>query len=713
MKIKTPWLVFMASFVFALFLSALFIVPNAYAVDYQVTYNFAENKGTSATKTTDLFNSGAVVPLTGPAAPEATKTGWTFVGWNTNKDATTGLASFTMPSSNTTLYAIYKKELTVTLMDFDTDGVTKRTHPVSTTIYNKESGGTVTLPLPGISNNAVTSGYKALGWNAAGVTSLAGLIPPGSLTIDKDISLYGLYEGDIALTFDTKGGTPVPPIPGKIYSCCAPWVTWHGTPVLTLPPAPERQNYNFVAWVDPWGTRFEAGHVFSAERNGMSQSRLFTAEWIRETPADEDTTQYLAVHKVDPVTSAPKNYWSLNTPSSFLDPDSWDEITNELGTGNADRRMAIGFTFFYNATTQVEGKVVTSIRNMMDMALEKDVPIFIHLDGASDWYYTDLWNWWIPDGDPRLHPTWLGDAYNEENYKNVEHFGWGMEKATALKISWRNWSPTGDISGQRRVIPPPNLASEAFRQKDRDALSQIIPVIADWYNNTLPNDKKYLLAGVVLGCEVSPYAGAYYYHYVNDDGQLLNGNDYWDDGGMYYWDWNQETRDNDIARGLVGTPYNSTTVPLGYAAAETLRQQGHDIQSEGKIQPDTIAYIVTDYLDFLIGTTLDYGNGIPRDKLITHALYAEGHPQKAAISKKFEGVMPGWTTSSGLYGTLSTGVMEGRPWAAIEFNPNNMTAASLNAVFNHGDCRHINIKQWETIKDKPAYIQAIKTTLGG
>lgn len=71
---------------------------------YTVTYDYKTNGGTSASKTSATVNYGSAIDLT----PTATKDGYTFVGWNTNKDATTGLSSLTMETSNVTLYAIWK-----------------------------------------------------------------------------------------------------------------------------------------------------------------------------------------------------------------------------------------------------------------------------------------------------------------------------------------------------------------------------------------------------------------------------------------------------------------------------------------------------------------------------------------------------------------------------------------------------------------------------
>ncbi|MBR3554018.1 MAG: InlB B-repeat-containing protein [Clostridia bacterium] len=74
---------------------------------HTVTYNYAYNGGTSATKTSATVTEGLDIDLT----PTATKSGFTFVGWNTNASATTGLSSLKMGTSDVTLYAIFKKNV--------------------------------------------------------------------------------------------------------------------------------------------------------------------------------------------------------------------------------------------------------------------------------------------------------------------------------------------------------------------------------------------------------------------------------------------------------------------------------------------------------------------------------------------------------------------------------------------------------------------------
>ena len=78
---------------------------------YTVTYNYTENGGSSATKTSASVNYGSAIDLT----PTATKSGYNFVGWNTNKNGTSKLSSLTMDAGNVTLYAIYVDDIAPTI----------------------------------------------------------------------------------------------------------------------------------------------------------------------------------------------------------------------------------------------------------------------------------------------------------------------------------------------------------------------------------------------------------------------------------------------------------------------------------------------------------------------------------------------------------------------------------------------------------------------
>lgn len=79
---------------------------------FTLSFDASTNGGTSSERSTQL-SSGTTFNLLGKTAD---KNGWEFVGWNTDRTAKTGLSSITM-NDNKTLYAIFKKDLTVNFID--------------------------------------------------------------------------------------------------------------------------------------------------------------------------------------------------------------------------------------------------------------------------------------------------------------------------------------------------------------------------------------------------------------------------------------------------------------------------------------------------------------------------------------------------------------------------------------------------------------------
>ena len=177
---------------------------------YNVTYDYKTNGGTTSTKTTATVNYGSSIDL----SPTATKAGWTFVGWNTNKDATTGLTSLNMSTSNVTLYAIYRKEAVTLTAKFNGNGATL------------SSTSNLTCTLPAVYNNAsqqasckvtaptiTRSGYNIIGYNtASGSTTNNSSYNASSkvLTLtssNNNSTWYAITSKTITITFNKNGAS--------------------------------------------------------------------------------------------------------------------------------------------------------------------------------------------------------------------------------------------------------------------------------------------------------------------------------------------------------------------------------------------------------------------------------------------------------------------------------------------------------------------------
>jgi uncharacterized repeat protein (TIGR02543 family) len=170
-------------------------------VQHIVTYNTTENGGALSDIPAAATTSGAEVDLT----HTATKAGWQFVGWNTNKDAAAELPSYTMPASDVTLYAIYKKTLTATFKD-QTDSTDPVTYTVPITIYNNATGGQITVP-----SQNTHADWTSRGWSTGTAPDAGVTVSSGSYTISADTTFYALHQRTLTLSYsanNTKATVP-------------------------------------------------------------------------------------------------------------------------------------------------------------------------------------------------------------------------------------------------------------------------------------------------------------------------------------------------------------------------------------------------------------------------------------------------------------------------------------------------------------------------
>ncbi|MBE7060214.1 MAG: hypothetical protein E7389_05280, partial [Ruminococcaceae bacterium] len=145
---------------------------------YTVTYN--ANGGTMEATTATVEANGAADLTKTATAP----TGKKFIGWNTDKDATTALESYTV-TGDVTLYAIYG-DLKYTVTYDAGEGTIAQSE--ATTVPNLDPNYELTL----IAADKVTppSGKKFKGWSADGTSILAGT----KYTVNADVTLTAIYE---------------------------------------------------------------------------------------------------------------------------------------------------------------------------------------------------------------------------------------------------------------------------------------------------------------------------------------------------------------------------------------------------------------------------------------------------------------------------------------------------------------------------------------
>ena len=120
-----------------------------------LTYNCHENGGVNINQSS-VFDVGKNVDLDVTCQKE----GYTFLGWNTDKDATSALSTYTMPNENKTLYAIYQKTINVTY-EIEGSGITSISKNSDTcSLYNKTTSCEKTLPTATLDNDANNTYYE-------------------------------------------------------------------------------------------------------------------------------------------------------------------------------------------------------------------------------------------------------------------------------------------------------------------------------------------------------------------------------------------------------------------------------------------------------------------------------------------------------------------------------------------------------------------------
>jgi len=223
---------------------------------HQVTYNATTNGGQALSSAPVQVAEGNPIDL----SKTATKPGWEFVGWNTNKDATVGLSSLSMGSGDVTLYAIYKKMLTATFIDYSS--TTKTTRTATAIIFNNATSGSVTAP----AQNAFT-GWTSRGWSTGTAAIASAAASP--LTISADTTYYGLYQRTITLSYNANGGSSTLGSQTGTQYINSYANTAPSSVNLTLAPAITRGGYAFSKWAkdSTSGTQYAAGAGIAIDKN--------------------------------------------------------------------------------------------------------------------------------------------------------------------------------------------------------------------------------------------------------------------------------------------------------------------------------------------------------------------------------------------------------------------------------------------------------------
>ena len=150
---------------------------------YSVTYN--ANGGSGAPSSQKKYK-GTTLKL---SSTKPTRTGYTFVGWNTSSTATT--AKYQPGASYTTnaalkLYAIWSKTIT---LKYDANGGSNSPAEQSATIYNATTSKAFTIS----SVVPTRPGYTFKGWSTSPTSTVVSYKGGQTATLSNSITLYAIW----------------------------------------------------------------------------------------------------------------------------------------------------------------------------------------------------------------------------------------------------------------------------------------------------------------------------------------------------------------------------------------------------------------------------------------------------------------------------------------------------------------------------------------
>ena len=239
---------------------------------YLVTYDYSYNGGESSNKIQEEKLPGEKIDLN----VEARKTGYEFIGWSTNPNDKEGLDSLIMGNEDITLYAIFKKDISINFIDYK--GAEENQKEERITIYNNDKGE---ITAPEINEYLDwTSRY----WTIDKEPDSNKTVESGEVitNITENQTYFARYTKEISISFDLNEGEGTLPetINGNIEVNSNNINNVKGFEV-TIPDAKIlRDGFRFSGWMtnkDETGTDYEIGDKVS-----FTSDVVLYAKWIKD-----------------------------------------------------------------------------------------------------------------------------------------------------------------------------------------------------------------------------------------------------------------------------------------------------------------------------------------------------------------------------------------------------------------------------------------------
>lgn len=195
--------------------------------------------------------------------------GWTFVGWREDQTASGDVLTDTvMRDDPVTLYAVFRQAVTVTYYNNSTTASSTSAFRY----YNNGNTASASFNL----TQAASSGWTARGWSTSNVGNASITYANGAtFTRDSNITLYGLYQQTITLSYSGNGNTGG--------STAAQTATRYGAPAGVINPSFTvkangftRTNYIFTGWKSG-NTAYAVGQTVTLSANLTLSAQWYTA----------------------------------------------------------------------------------------------------------------------------------------------------------------------------------------------------------------------------------------------------------------------------------------------------------------------------------------------------------------------------------------------------------------------------------------------------
>lgn len=313
--------------------------------DLHLTYNYAYNGGTSMTDVTETaYKPNDNADLT----PIATKDGYTFIGWNTNKDATTALESLVFERTDLTVYAIFKKEVTLTYHTYDD------TYTQNLVVYNNADLNAKYLAYAGGTD------YTFEGYNLSATTISNDLIQPNDDITDFITDIYCVYSKQGTLSYYNTDEQLIEPVDNNTQTAIADAII----------------NKNFTYTVKDY-TDVSNDKIFTGWIDKVDTTKYKKNDTYITTNADAKLYATVNVADTDAPTISVNDTYKVSITAGDITNDELDKIYYRLSETDVWK--------VYTSIFPVYGRfTIYAYQTTKNRNLESDITTYTGVEYATD-----------------------------------------------------------------------------------------------------------------------------------------------------------------------------------------------------------------------------------------------------------------------------------------------------------------------------------------